>query len=78
MKHIISGLIAALLGIWGIIVWWYEFGAVMRGLLPFALLAFGIIAIIAGLQAQQQEAQTEAATEGEKAEELTEEAPEGE
>lgn len=55
MKHIISGLICGLLGIWGIIVWWYEFGAVMRGLMPLALLAFGVIGIIAGLQIQQQE-----------------------
>ena len=55
MKHIICGLISALLGIWGIIVWWYEFGAVMRGMVPFVLLAFGIIGIIAGLQTQQQE-----------------------
>lgn len=55
MKHIICGLISALLGIWGIIVWWYEFGAVMRGIVPFVLLAFGIIGIIAGLQTQQQE-----------------------
>ncbi len=55
MKHIICGLVAALLGIWGIIVWWQEFGAVMRGIIPFALLAFGIIAMLAGMQTQERE-----------------------
>ncbi len=53
MKHIIFGLVAVLMGIWGIIVWWDPFGAVMRGLVPFLLLMFGIIAILAGLQVQQ-------------------------
>ena len=71
MKHIICGLISALLGIWGIIIWWYEFGAVMRGIVPFALLAFGVIGIIAGLQTQQQES-------GKGADDLTEEAAETE
>ncbi len=71
MKHIICGLISALLGIWGIIVWWYEFGAVMRGIVPFVLLAFGVIGIIAGLQTQQQES-------GKGADDLTEEATEAE
>jgi hypothetical protein len=71
MKHIICGLISALLGIWGIIVWWYEFGAVMRGMVPFVLLAFGVIGIIAGLQTQQQESDKGA-------DNLTEEAPETE
>lgn len=71
MKHIICGLISALLGIWGIIIWWYEFGAVMRGIVPFVLLAFGIIGIIAGLQTQQQET-------GKGADDLAEDAAEAE
>ncbi|MGR3177597.1 MAG: hypothetical protein ACUZ8E_06035 [Candidatus Anammoxibacter sp.] len=53
MYHIIIGLVATLLGIWGVIVWWFEFGAVMRGLIPVLLLAFGTIGIIAGLQAKK-------------------------
>lgn len=71
MKHIICGLISALLGIWGIIIWWYEFGAVMRGIVPFVLLAFGIIGIIAGLQTQEQES-------GKGADNIAEETPESE
>ncbi len=55
MYHIIIGLVSALLGIWGVIVWWFEFGAVMRGLIPILLFAFGTIGIIAGLQAKKDE-----------------------
>ena len=48
MRHIAVGFLAVLLGIWGVIVWWKTFGMVMRGLVPFALLTFGLIAILAG------------------------------
>lgn len=54
MKHVIFGLVSALLGIWGIIVWWDEFGDVMRGLMPLVLLIIGIIGIMAGLQVQRE------------------------
>jgi hypothetical protein len=54
MKHVIFGLVSALLGIWGIIVWWDEFGDVMRGLVPLVLLVIGIIGIMAGLQVQKE------------------------
>ncbi len=63
MKHIICGLVSVLLGVWGIIVWWFDFGAVMRGLIPFALLAIGIIGIIAGLQTQQASDEKDTTTE---------------
>jgi len=56
MKHIIFGLVSALLGIWGIIVWWDEFGEIMRGFIPFVLLVIGIIGILAGLQVQKESA----------------------
>ena len=54
MTHVIFGLVSALLGIWGIIVWWDEFGNVMRGLMPLILLVIGIIGIMAGLQVQKE------------------------
>lgn len=50
MKHIIAGLVAISLGVWGLIVWWTTFGMVMRGLAPFFLLAFGLIGIASGLR----------------------------
>lgn len=50
MKHVIVGLVAICLAIWGLIVWWATFGMVMRGLTPFCLLAFGLMSIASGLR----------------------------
>ena len=50
MKHIIAGLFAIGLGIWGLAVWWTTFGMVMRGIAPFFLLAFGLMGIASGLR----------------------------
>ncbi len=47
MPHLITGLILSGLGLWGIINWWNLFGLVMRGVVPFFLLVFGLIAILA-------------------------------
>ena len=47
MGHFIVGLILAALGVWGVISWWNMFGLVMRGVVPFCLLLFGLIAILA-------------------------------
>lgn len=44
-SNIIVGLIAIVLGIWGLLVWWDSFGMVMRGLIPFLLIVFGVLAI---------------------------------
>lgn len=59
MPHLIVGLILASLGVWGIVNWWNVFGLVMRGVIPFFLLVFGLVAILAstrrlarGLQAE--------------------------
>ena len=45
MTHILFGLAALVLGIWGVIAWWPELGLVMRGLVPFLLVIAGFIAI---------------------------------
>lgn len=50
MKHLIAGLVALGLGLWGLIVWWKTFGMVMRGVIPFAILVFGLVAILSGLR----------------------------
>ncbi len=47
MGHFIVGLTLAGLGVWGVISWWNMFGLVMRGVVPFCLLLFGLIAILA-------------------------------
>jgi len=48
MVHLVIGLILAALGIWGVIAWWAWFGLVMRGVVPFCLLLFGLLAILSG------------------------------
>lgn len=45
MSNIIFGLVAVVLGVWGLIAWWETFGVVMRGLIPFALIIFGLLFI---------------------------------
>jgi hypothetical protein len=50
MIHLIAGLIVLVVGAWGVIAWWDEFGAVLRGFLPAWLVLVGLAAIAAGLQ----------------------------
>jgi hypothetical protein len=46
MKHFVLGIVLIILGIWGMFAWWDNFGRVMRGLLPFALLGVGLVALL--------------------------------
>jgi hypothetical protein len=50
MIHLIMGLIFLVLGAWGIITWWYDFGLVLRGLFPLLLVLLGLAAVGAGFQ----------------------------
>lgn len=50
MTHLLFGLIMVALGLWGVVAWWGLFGLVMRGVVPFFLLVFGLVAIIAGVR----------------------------
>ncbi|MBI5538303.1 MAG: hypothetical protein HY898_36610 [Deltaproteobacteria bacterium] len=50
MKHLIGGVVAICLGLWGMLTWWGSFGMVMRGLVPFALLGLGLLAIVSGFR----------------------------
>ena len=49
MTHLIFGMIAIAAGLFGVFAWWGEFGQVLRGLIPLALLVVGFVAIGAGL-----------------------------
>lgn len=49
MLHVIVGLVLLVLGLFGIISWWGEFGAVLRGLIPFLLVIGGLVAVGYGL-----------------------------
>lgn len=45
MLHVVIGLVLLILGVFGIISWWGDFGLVLRGLIPFAFLICGLTAI---------------------------------
>lgn len=45
MQNIIFGLIMTVVGILGLIIWWPEFGLVLRGIVPFALIIVGLLSI---------------------------------
>jgi len=49
MKHIIIGLIAITLGLWGIVVNWYQFIDLLWVLIPMLVLIGGIVALLAGI-----------------------------
>lgn len=49
MTHPVAGLIALGLGAWGVVAWWGDFGAVLRGLTPLPFVLVGMAAIGAGL-----------------------------
>ena len=47
--HLVIGLVLLVLGVFGIVSWWGDFGLVLRGLVPFAFLVCGLAAIGSGL-----------------------------
>ncbi|MBF0219283.1 MAG: hypothetical protein HQL49_07115 [Gammaproteobacteria bacterium] len=49
MPNIIAGLLAIAFGIWGLSVWWYSVMEALRGVVPLLLIAFGVIALMAGV-----------------------------
>ncbi len=57
MMHLIAGLIVLVLGASGIVAWWGDFGAVLRGLIPLLLVLLGLAAIGAGFQKTRRAAQ---------------------
>lgn len=49
MGALIGGIVAVILGIWGLAVWWAYFLKALMAAVPFLLLVGGIIAIAAGI-----------------------------
>lgn len=45
MQNIICGLIAIVVGAFGLIAWWPEFGQFLRGIVPFAFIIVGLLSI---------------------------------
>ena len=50
MTHLIVGLILLVLGAWGIIEWWGDFGEFLRGFIPLMLVFVGLVGIGYGLR----------------------------
>ena len=50
MLHIIVGVVAILIGLWGVARNWYMFIDILVAVLPLALIAFGIVALLAGIR----------------------------
>lgn len=49
MLHVIAGVVMLILGLLGVVSWWADFGAVLRGLIPLLLLIGGLTAMASGL-----------------------------
>ncbi len=55
MPSIIAGLLATAVGLWMMTVWWWSVTEVLRGLVPVALLLFGVLALAAGVSKVRRE-----------------------
>ena len=53
MLHVIVGIIAIVIGLWGIMGNWYMFKDILITIVPFAMLCFGIVAILAGIRSMK-------------------------
>ncbi|MEA1967839.1 MAG: magnetosome protein MamI [Thermodesulfobacteriota bacterium] len=49
MKHIIIGLVAITLGVWGIVLNWYQFLDLLWVLVPVMAAVLGVISLLAGI-----------------------------
>ena len=49
MKHIAIGMVAIVIGLWGIALNWYQFVDLLWVLIPMGLIAGGIVAMLAGI-----------------------------
>ena len=50
MLHIVVGIIAIVIGLWGIMGNWYMFKDILVAVVPLVVLLFGIVAILAGIR----------------------------
>jgi len=73
MTHIVAGVVAILLGIFGVISWWDNFGDFLRGGVPLMLFIGGLLAIGTGLQLQGENSSSRDADDYEEEEEEEEE-----
>ena len=50
MVHIVVGIIAIVIGLWGIAVNWYMFKDMLVAIVPLAVVCFGLVALLAGIR----------------------------
>jgi len=50
MLHVIVGIIAIVVGLWGITRNWYMFRDMLVAIVPFLVICFGVVAILAGIR----------------------------
>jgi len=50
MLHIIIGLVAIVIGVWGITSNWYIFKDFFLAIVPFVVVCFGVVALLAGIR----------------------------
>ena len=50
MLHVIVGIVAIVIGLWGIMSNWYMFKDILVSIVPLVVLLFGIVAILAGIR----------------------------
>ena len=50
MKILVGGIVAVILGVVGLIVWWPEFCQVLKGIIPILLIIGGILGIYLGIE----------------------------
>jgi len=53
MLHVIVGIIAIVIGLWGIMGNWYMFKDTLKAVFPLVVLCFGIVAILAGIRSMK-------------------------
>jgi len=53
---VLIGAIIAVLGLAGLIRWWFAFAIILKGMIPAMLIFGGVIAVIAGLSEIKDEA----------------------
>jgi len=50
MKILVGGVVALILGVVGLIVWWADFLLVLKGAIPIILLIGGVLGIYLGIE----------------------------
>ncbi|MCX5693230.1 MAG: hypothetical protein NTX47_06080 [Candidatus Omnitrophica bacterium] len=46
---VFGGLVSIILGVWGLITWWYRFVILLKGCVPPVLVLGGLAALFAGI-----------------------------